>query len=248
MSTQGRRLFALAAAGALAGGSPTAFGYEATTVANGGTIAGAVRFEGAVPAPERLIIGKDNEVCGDGKALRHQVKVGSDGALAQVVVFLDKVERGKPWPVSAPVTIDQVRCSFDPFLQVVQRGAAVRIVNSDPVLHNIHSFEVIGRARRTLFNIAQPAKGQADVRTIAPTRGNVVELSCDAHNWMTGWIYVMDHPYYALAGADGRFAIADVPPGAYKLVAWHPVLGARSQDVVVSDRGAVTANLTFTAK
>lgn len=245
MKIQRKSALGVLVAGALA--AVPAAAYETVAVPNGGAIAGAVRFEGAPPPPERLIIGKDNHVCGDGEAVRNQVKIGPDGALAQVVVFLEGIDRGKAWPSAAPVTIDQVRCNFDPFLQVVRRGAAVRIVNSDPVLHNIHPFEVIGRSRRTLFNIAQPGTGQVDERVIDPARGQVIELSCDAHNWMTGWIRVMDHPYYALVGADGRFSIKDVPPGRYKLVAWHPVLGSRAQEVAVPERGEAGASFTFAA-
>ncbi len=245
MRANGRLLTGLLVAGALAGAAPAARGYEATSIANGTVIAGNVSFEGPAPAPERLIIGKDNHVCGDGEAVRHSVKVNPGGALSQVVVFLEKVERGKAWPDNGTVTINQERCQFDPFLQVVRRGASVRIVNSDPVLHNIHPFEVIGRARRTLFNIAQPNKGQVDVQKIDPSRGNVVELSCDAHNWMSGWLYVLDHPYYALVGEDGHFSIGDVPPGSYKLVAWHPVLGSRAQEITVAERGSVSASFTF---
>lgn len=220
-------------------------GYEAVRVPNGGSISGAVRFEGAPPEPETLIIGKDNAVCGDGHVQRNLVKVGANQELSQVVVSLEKVEKGKAWPAAKTYVIDQVRCQFDPFLQVVPRRAAVKIANSDPVLHNIHPFEIIGRGRRTLFNLAQPSQGESTVRHIDPARGNVVELSCDAHNWMSGWLYVMDHPYFAVVGEDGRFAIEDVPPGAYRLVAWHPVLGPRTQEIKVSASGKVQANFTF---
>jgi hypothetical protein len=231
-------------AAALMGAAP-AHAYETAKVLNGGTISGTVTFEGTPPEPETLIIGKDNAVCGEGQALRNQVKVGKKGELSQVVVFLERIDKGKAWPASKSYKIDQVRCNFDPFLQVVPRGASVKIVNSDPLLHNIHPFEIIGRGRRTLFNLAQPRQGQIDIKTIDATRGNVVELSCDAHNWMSGWLYVMDHPYFSVVDEDGRFSIEEIPAGTYKLVAWHPVLGSRAQEIKIAANGKAAASFIF---
>lgn len=235
----------VAVAAGFFGAASGAQAYEVVKVGNGGSINGSVKFEGTPPEPERLIIGKDNAICGNGDALRSEIKVGDDGGLSNVIVFLEKIERGKSWPVEKAYTVNQTRCSFDPFLQVVPKGAQVRFVNNDPVLHNLHLFEVIGRARRTLFNVAQPNQGQADVKIIDTTRGNVVELTCDAHNWMSGWLYVIEHPYFAVVGTDGNFSIEDVPEGAYKLIAWHPVLGSRAQEISVPATAKISAGFAF---
>lgn len=240
-----RGLLVVAATGTLVGAATFAAAYEAVPVSQGGAVKGTVRFVGTPPEPETVLIGKDNNVCGEGNVLKGQVKPGKDGALSAVVVFLEKVERGKPWPERKTYTISQVHCSFEPFLQVVPKGASVTIVNNDPILHNIHPFEVIGRSRRTLFNLAQPKQGQTDVKTVDPGRSPIVELSCDAHNWMSGWLYVLDHPYFAVAGEDGAFSIDDIPPGSYKLTAWHPVLGSRSQSVQIAASSKAAVSFTF---
>jgi hypothetical protein len=66
------------------------------------------------------------------------------------------------------------------------------------------------------------------------TRAGLVRVDCDAHGWMEGWIYVVDNPYYALTGADGKFTIADVPSGQYKLVVSQPFTKAVEQSVTVA--------------
>ena len=62
-----------------------------------------------------------------------------------------------------------------------------------------------------------------------------MRIDCDAHGWMEGWIYVVDNPYYAITGADGKFTITDVPPGNYKLVVIQPFTGPIEQPVTVAE-------------
>ena len=64
-------------------------------------------------------------------------------------------------------------------------------------------------------------------------RAGTVRVDCDAHGWMEGWIYVVDNPYYAVTGADGKFTISDVPPGEYKLVAVQSFTGPIEMPVTV---------------
>ena len=234
---------------ALLGVPMAAEAYQAIEVRDGGTIVGRVSFEGAPPAPLKAAIGKDHATCGQGHVERDPVRVGAKGELRDAIVFLEKVEKGKPWPAaSTPTTLlDQKNCRFEPYVQVVRHGTDLTIRNSDPVLHNVHPYEHIGKSRRTLFNLAQPTQGQTNVMKIEPRRGRVVELSCDAHDWMSGWIYVLDHPYYAVVGPDGAFALGDVPPGSYKLVAWHPSLGAREQNVTVAAKAKADVAVRFSA-
>lgn len=227
-----------------AGGAEAA--YKQKAVANAGTIQGRVAFEGAPPKLAEQVIAKDNEVCGDGSVIPNPVKVGDGGALEDVVVYLKKVKAGKPWP-EQDYAVNQMKCAFEPYLQVVPKNVELTIVNSDPVLHNVHPFEHVGDSRRTLFNLAQPKQDQTNVKKIKTRRGQAVELACDAHAWMAGWLYVLEHPYYDVVGADGVFDIGEVPPGSYTLIAWHPVLGTQEQAVEVAADGQVEAAFAFQA-
>jgi hypothetical protein len=56
---------------------------------------------------------------------------------------------------------------------------------------------------------------------------------------------VVEHPFFAVTGADGSFSMQGVPPGQYTLAAWHEKLGTREQVVSVSPGGQVRVELEF---
>ena len=221
--------------------------YMEDAVKDGGRLKGVLRFTGTPPAEDEVSISKDSHICGVGHVNPNPLTVSAAGALKDGVVALRKVAAGKPWnkAMTQPKVL-QKACVFTPFVQVAPKGAALTIVNEDPLLHNIHAYEQIGRARRTMFNIAQPAAGQTDVAPLRMRRGSVVEIDCDAHNWMSAWIYTADHPYLAVTGPDGVFDLTDVPPGSYELVMWHPVLGEKTHDVKLA--AGETADLSIDMK
>ena len=141
--------------------------------------------------------------------------------------------------------MDQKRCTFVPYLQVIPKGAKLAILNSDKILHNVHAYELIARARRSLFNIAQPKFKPRITVTVRTRHGSPIRVECDAHTWMLGWIYVVENPYYAIVGEDGRFAIQDIPPGTYKLKAWHPFLGTQEKEVGLLAKGKVNLEFSY---
>lgn len=235
---------AVAAAGLLAHWARAqAVGYVVASVDDGGTIAGTLRINGKAPEPDRILIGKDNHVCGDGHAAHDTVAVAPNAGITNAVVALRGIKRGLGWPSGKAYTVVQEKCKFHPYLQVVPSHAEMVIHNKDPLLHNIHAYELIGRARRTLFNIAQPQAGQIDRHRLELRRGNVVEIDCDAHNWMSAWLYTSEHPYVTVTGDGGSFVLKDVPPGDYELVAWHPLLAPSSSSVTVSARNETKVEL-----
>ena len=76
----------------------------------------------------------------------------------------------------------------------------------------------------TIFNLALPVQGFRIRRRLDDP--GLVSLKCDAgHTWMSGFIVVQEHPYYALTTADGAYLIGDVPAGEYRLRTWHEWLG-----------------------
>ncbi len=62
---------------------------------------------------------------------------------------------------------------------------------------------------------------------------------------MHAWLYVSEHPYADVTGEDGAFSIGDVPPGTYKVVAWHEVLGTQEKEVTVKEKGLVNVSFEF---
>jgi hypothetical protein len=127
--------------------------YQATTVADGGTIKGNVVYTGSVPV--KKIIPKDPEVCGQPRD-ESQIVVGANKGVEDAIVYLEGVTKGKPMTKPAELPeINNKKCEFVPESQVIAPGPIV-IVNSDPVLHNTHGFY----GPRTAFNVALPNQGQ----------------------------------------------------------------------------------------
>lgn len=204
--------------------------YEEGPVTGAGTIGGMIVYRGDVPM-KKIIPTKDTEVCG---AVREDpmIQVGADGAVQNAVVYLVEVAKGKAWPPPGKTPqLDNVKCRFEPEVQVIPAGS-LDVVNSDAVLHNTHGYY----GKRTAFNLALPNLGQRIPTELK--RAGAVRVDCDAHGWMEGWVYVVDNPYFAITGADGKFSIADVPAGNYTLVAIQPFTGPVEQPVTVTENQA----------
>jgi hypothetical protein len=157
--------------------------YAEAPVADGGTLTGKVTFKGAVPAPKTFDFAKFpnpkfcemNDSDGKGHRVVQEVKVGKDSALKDVVVYIEDVEKGKPFKFNG-TDVKAEGCKFliqggpSTFAGVVVKKAEIRVENmdadpSDPkaatgVLHNPHSYEVAGASSSTIFNLPLPEKGQ----------------------------------------------------------------------------------------
>lgn len=219
--------------------------YDVVEVEDGGGLTGTVRMTGKAPAIETTLIAKDNHVCGEGNAVMNPVTVDGENGLADAVVTIEGVKAGKAWPDDVTPEIVQADCAFSPYVQVMPKTAKLSVVNEDPLLHNIHAYEIIGRARRTLFNIAQPTKGQIDTNPLKLRRGHVVEVACDAHNWMSAWVVTSEHPYSSVTAKDGSFSIEGIPAGRYEVTVWHPTLGSTSSEITIEAGSAATLDVAL---
>jgi len=187
---------------------------------NGGTIRGTVYLDDKASSIEKMICTKDTKHCGTAKA-SPRLKVGKNNGVADAIVYLDKVPEGKRMPAES-LTLNQKSCEYIPHVVVVPLGSQLEIVNSDPILHNVHAYDTTPD-RKTMFNIAQPIRGQRT--TIKQTKLNtpgIITATCDAgHPWMSATVMVADHPYYAVTDKNGNFVLENIPPGSYTLHMWH---------------------------
>jgi plastocyanin len=219
-----------------------AWAYEATTVANGGTINGTVTFQGTPPAPQKIEVTKDANVCGaEGAKISEAVVVGPGGGIANAVVRLTGITKGAALPAAKP-TLDQKVCQFRPHVVLIPAGGTLTVMNSDGILHNVHTY---GEANPPV-NKAQPGfKKQIELQFDKPEFP--IRVECDAHSWMKAWLVVHEHPYYAVTDASGNFTLANVPPGDYDLEVWQETLGRKTAKVSVPAGGTVTAAVVFAA-
>ena len=221
--------------------------YTEQPVANGGHVSGKVVLNGSTPPPKafNLITYPEPVFCGrisTGTAWRllDQFQVASDGGLQHAVVMLEGVHRGKPFS-SSPPTIEARDCTLAPPVMAVRNHQDVRIVNMDPIIHDIQMYEVAPFESEVMFhrplrmNPYHPKTGAGAhdhlpgtplVDTIAFTKGRrVFYLECGFHEFMQTWGVAVTNPYYAVTDAQGRFTISDIPEGVYTLIAWHPGMG-----------------------
>ncbi len=209
--------------------SGQAAAYKEAAVSGGGSISGAVKFSGKDQKAKIYKISKDNKVCGDGNRKIDYVRV-ANGHLLDTVVYLDKVKKGKAFPKElSGTTIDQQGCEFKPFLGAMKNNTKISAVNADPLLHNIHTYEILGRAKKTVFNLSQPDPGTVS-KTVKLKRGTAMKVECDAHDFMHGFVFVAKNPYFAIVGEDGTYKIDNVPAGDYTIKVWHGTLkGAKGK-------------------
>ena len=188
--------------------------YEVVTVADGGAVAGTLKFVGTPPKLDPIPVNKNRDVCGETHPSEALV-LGPDHGVKGGVVLIEGVTRGKAG--GGDVILDNRKCLFIAHVTALSRGDRAHVKNSDTVLHNTHGF--LGRT--TVFNLALPNKGQVIDITRRLSKPGVVHVLCDAHTHMSAWILVHDSPYVAVTDERGAFRITDVPPGTYKVTMWH---------------------------
>jgi len=215
--------------------------YEGSPVSNGGSISGVVKFKGTAPAPKQLEATKDVQVCGKHKIMDESLVVGPDGGLANAVVTITDISKGKPMEKSMPV-FDQVGCQYVPHVLAFPAGSEGQIQNSDGSLHNIHTYS----EKNPPINRAQP-KFKKVIKE-AFSKPEVIKVTCDAHNWMHGWFYVTDNPYFSVTDAKGAFKLTDIPPGDYEVKAWNESTNDSTQKVTVTAGGDAQVNFELAPK
>ncbi|HEY6769415.1 MAG TPA: carboxypeptidase-like regulatory domain-containing protein, partial [Candidatus Sulfotelmatobacter sp.] len=193
-------------------------GYTVTSVTDGGTISGTVKFAGPAPHTLDFPITKDPQIC-DPESKKttdlERLIVGPQGGVANTVVYLKNISSGKALELPEQRRhLDQRHCHYIPHILLVPQNAALTMQSSDATLHTIH---MDGAAS---FNLPFPFVNQVTSRTMA-TPG-IVHLRCNGgHVWMNAEMFVVQHPYYAVTDESGKFEFTDVPAGNYQLVAWH---------------------------
>ncbi len=226
----------------------TVAAYDVVDVKDGGIVKGKVTFVGKDTSPKTYTITKDTDVCGSGERVIDYVEV-NDGVLANVVVYVDKVKKGKAFPKNVgDLTIDQNGCEFKPFFGVMANKRELLAKNSDAVAHNIHTYEIIGKAKKTLINVSQPNKDSMVTKTIKLKRGTAMKVECDQHDFMHSFVFVAKNPYFAVVGADGSYEITDVPAGKYKVKAWHGTLKDQKSKGKIKITAGGTSEVNFEFK
>lgn len=156
-----------------------------------------------------------------------------------VLVYVASVPGQFPPP--AAVQMDQRSLAFEPHVLPVVVGTTVNFMNDDDVQHSVFTPSPAG----DLFNLGTWPKGQS--RSYTFTKMGKVELLCNVHHEMKGYILVLQNSFFALTDSAGRYHIENLPPGNYQLKVWHERAGAAPAPVQVS-AGTVTVNFDLVSR
>ncbi len=233
----------------LSGGTVSA--YQEEEVTDGGSITGVMKFAGIVPTPKtyKVTMGSNPEFCqtiADKKGFINipKVRVSSKLHLADVVVFLQEVDHGKPLPKEVPIlAVD--RCQFVPRVIATLVDQNLRLAMRDPILHQIRGWEMLDNGRLPLFHIPDLGEGGEATLPLKARRSSIIKWTCDQHSFMEGWLLLTANPYVTVSDDHGVFRLTDVPPGTHTVGAWHPVLGYQEAKITLISGRQETLELTF---
>ena len=192
-----------------------------------GSLKAKFKISGTAPKPAKLTIDKDPEFCGPKMLVDESIKVGANGELQNVVMYL-YVAPGKKAPEGAAATaalakevkVDNMGCRYEPRITLLHTSQALVIGNPDPIGHNSKG-DLFGNGS---FNELIPAGGSLK-KTFAKTEGRPMPLACNIHPWMSGWILIRDNPFFGASDDKGELTIKNIPEGKHTFVIWQEKVG-----------------------
>jgi len=226
-----RRFVASAALAALA---LTASGVTAAAADEWATVKGQVVFPKDKEIPKRnpLNVTQDKDHCLKDGAILDQSVIVNDKTrgVANVVVFLrpdskdpkaefpaDKIHPDDKNRKPAEVLIDQPCCMFVKRVTVARVDDVIVVKNPSPVAHNFFWDSGNNGAHNVTVPKGESWKMPAGLKKENPP----IQYKCTIHPWMTGYVRIFDHPYYAVTDENGNFEIKNAPAGKYRIVYWH---------------------------
>jgi hypothetical protein len=202
-----------------------------------GTISGVISLAGDLPATALAV---DMSAAPDCAAMHDvaipagSLSVSGNRGVANAFIYLSEgVDGSEHAPPQEPAVLDQKGCIYSPHVLGMMAGQPLRLLNSDGVMHNVNVQSTTNKG----FNRVMPA-----ARTKMTVPGRVfphvevmIPLRCDVHPWMSSYLGVLDHPFFAVSSETGSFEISSVPAGSYELTVWHESLAASSRSIQITE-------------
>jgi plastocyanin len=213
-----------------------------TTVPSGSIVRGIVKFEGTVPKAKPINMAADPSCAKQhpSPVLDQEVLSDTKGDLQNVVVFVSDGLGDRAFdPPSQPVEMKQKGCMYEPHVLALQANQPVEVTNNDPTTHNIHPQPANNRE----WNKAEVPGSK--IEESFPRQEIAIPVKCNVHPWMRGYVAVFKHPYFAVTGKDGSFALNNLPPGTYTIQAWHEKLGTSTQKITIGANESKNIDFVF---
>jgi plastocyanin len=157
----------------------------------------------------------------------------------RAVVYLDSAPRQALEELPAGhARMDQRNEEFIPHVLAITVGTTVDFPNDDTKFHNVFSL-----SRTQSFDLGRYPAGHS--KSVRFDKSGIVPVNCDIHSHMQAYILVFNHPYFAVVDDEGRYTLANVPPGVYTLKVWSEIGKADAQQAVVNDGQSVERNFTL---
>ena len=177
-------------------------------------------------------------------AVQGTITAESEVPLDEMVVYLESPDAGRPMPPPGkPVDVSQKDARFEPRLVVVSVGQTVNFLNNEEraIEHNVFS---ISKTKKFDLGLFGPGKSKA----VTFDKPGAVLLRCSIHRYMDGVVFVSPTPHTSLVNKDGRYAIADVPPGKWTLKTWQGRRRFAEQTIPVTVEAGKSATVDMELK
>ena len=225
--------------------------YTVVSVDDGGTLKGRITLSGRVPRVRsfHLIHAPNIEFCsrisdGRGHRLLFDFTVSQNRGLKDTIIHLANVEKGKPF--SPKMQIFQIdRCRANRYVIGAKNGENILLENTDPIQHEIATYEVRNIYADQTSNRPLPEKS-SQVRSVF-VRKDAEEfiIKCNLHPFLQTHAYLVQNPYYTVSDSEGNFSIENIPPGNYEVIAWHPYIPEQREMITIPQKGEANLNFTF---
>ena len=228
--------------------STQVWAYQEIEVKNGGTILGKATMKGGIPEPRvfHLVLFPNLDMCAEVDTDDEMNRILFDfitdkqRGLKDVVITLEHVDAGKPFP-NKPINIISENCKFLPEVNVLPQGGTFFVDNQDAVMHNSQVYQ--SERGKIILNIPIPAEEISEGKVMFKKHYKIFQMICGMHEFMQTWGYRVQNPYYYQTEVDGNYKIDNIPPGEYKVNAWHYLMKYRSKKIKISE--GETINLDF---
>jgi plastocyanin len=233
-STAGSAATPLVASRAKSRGGPLSVDNEASV----GHAKGVVLLDGNPPPAKAINVGS----CVAESTIKNEAILSVGGKLQNAFVWVKSGLSGYPASKAPadPIVLDQKGCLYRPHVVGAQVGQRVVILNSDPVFHNVRTVA----DQNTSFNEMMPTKDMR-LEKIFDKPEVMVRAKCDVHPWMSAFVGVVPHPFFAVSSESGEFSLENLPAGEYEIEAWHEALGRQTQKVRIESQKSITLSFTF---